>query len=1127
MGTAGQITIPGGAALQILPTAQGAFTFNNALVLGGTGTIGLRCNNNDSEYTFSGPITSSATGPQTLALQTGYNGNGDRESMIFNSAIPDGAGGNPLSLGVTYRSQSGAADYVSLNSGGTFTGSIALSIYNGGTTGYLVIGGTRTRLTNTVGTGTLGGGSYAGGITLASGTILEYDSTSPQTLSGVISGAGAVTVTGSGVLTLSAANTYSGNTTVNSGATLTLTPASSLNFVVKDASANKVTGAGTANFNNGVFTIDTSAVTAFVGSWTLVDVTTKTYGGGFGVTGFTGPVGTVFTKTDGIRIWTFDTATGVLSVTAKALITSFGLTGYPGIIDQNAKTIALTVPHGTDLATLAPTFTTSSGTCDQTSGSPPSPTFAGGPVTYTVTDSSASVTNPYVVTVTVAPAAPAGVSGLALWLDASASTTMSLAGTTVSEWRNEAGGTAKATLRGGTPTLVASGIGGIPTVHFNSSAWMNDGVNHSAPCTILYVSRQTGGSNQRVLGATGNNWLMGYHGGNQSRFYFNGWVYQGPSSDTNSHLYAATIGGSGQNSTVYAEGAQLAANQGGTQGPNNLQLNGYNSANELSNCDISEVLVYNGVLSSTDLNAVGYYLTTKYKLTTTYINPNPTAPENVHAIAGDAAVSLTWATYVGATSYNVKRSATPGGPYTTVGTPTGTSYTDSSSLVNGLPYYYVVSAVASSESPNSSEVSATPTGVDATLSTVASSRSMLWADGVDSPTITVTLLNSSSTPIAGKSVALAMTSGTGSPVINTVTGTTGADGKAVFTVTSTTPATDVFTATDITDVSLVINQTVTLTFVAAAPLAINLNIDNTVRSNLFGPAGGLGAVWNTVAATSQANLLHASGPVTTVGFSSSGSGGWAGPDFWGNPALDLIKGGLRNFNAGAGNWQTLVINNLTVGKKYDLYIASANCSVSPSNQRSYGVWTMTNATTTAPTAQTCDNRTNVIGDHWVLGNNYVVFKNVQPDASGNITVNGYSIPDAPTYDVRMPLSGFQLVEAVPAYDSWASANAGGQPADQDSNGDGVSNGIAYFMNATGLATLPALDANKKVTWTNGHNIPSTDYGSQFVVQTSSDLQNWTNVSVSDPNLANTADSVSYTIPDGSAKIFCRLAVTPQ
>ena len=62
------------------------------------------------------------------------------------------------------------------------------------------------------------------------------------------------------------------------------------------------------------------------------------------------------------------------------------------------------------------------------------------------------------------------------------------------------------------------------------------------------------------------------------------------------------------------------------------------------------------------------------------------------AISGNAQVGLTWSGSAGATSYKVKRSTTSGGPYTTVASPTTTSYTDTG-LSNGTTYYYVVAAV--------------------------------------------------------------------------------------------------------------------------------------------------------------------------------------------------------------------------------------------------------------------------------------------------------------------------------------------------------------------------------------------------------------------------------------------------
>jgi fibronectin type 3 domain-containing protein len=86
----------------------------------------------------------------------------------------------------------------------------------------------------------------------------------------------------------------------------------------------------------------------------------------------------------------------------------------------------------------------------------------------------------------------------------------------------------------------------------------------------------------------------------------------------------------------------------------------------------------------------------------------PVPPLNLTATGGNQQVSLAWTASTGATSYNVKRASTNGGPYTTVGTPAGTSYTDTA-VTNGTAYYYVVTAVnAAGQSGNSNQATATP-----------------------------------------------------------------------------------------------------------------------------------------------------------------------------------------------------------------------------------------------------------------------------------------------------------------------------------------------------------------------------------------------------------------------------------
>ncbi|HXU75817.1 MAG TPA: PA14 domain-containing protein, partial [Methylomirabilota bacterium] len=71
----------------------------------------------------------------------------------------------------------------------------------------------------------------------------------------------------------------------------------------------------------------------------------------------------------------------------------------------------------------------------------------------------------------------------------------------------------------------------------------------------------------------------------------------------------------------------------------------------------------------------------------------PATPTGLSAVGGNTSVTLSWNASAGATSYNVKRSTNNGGPYTTIATVTGTSYTDSG-LANGTTYYYVVSALS-------------------------------------------------------------------------------------------------------------------------------------------------------------------------------------------------------------------------------------------------------------------------------------------------------------------------------------------------------------------------------------------------------------------------------------------------
>ena len=90
----------------------------------------------------------------------------------------------------------------------------------------------------------------------------------------------------------------------------------------------------------------------------------------------------------------------------------------------------------------------------------------------------------------------------------------------------------------------------------------------------------------------------------------------------------------------------------------------------------------------------------------------PDAPTGLTAISvSSTQVDLDWNNNSESdlANYNVKRATSAGGPYSTIASPTASTFTDTG-LNNGTTYYYVVSAVdtSSNESGDSSEVSTLP-----------------------------------------------------------------------------------------------------------------------------------------------------------------------------------------------------------------------------------------------------------------------------------------------------------------------------------------------------------------------------------------------------------------------------------
>ena len=224
-------------------TISGVISGTGAFTKVGSGTLTFSANN-----TYTGDTTISAgtlTVSGTLADTTDVINSGTYDVDATDTIQSlSGSGAVELASGITLTTGDGGDDTVSgiISGSGSLTkagsGTLTFSAnntYTGDTTisaGTLKLTGTLADTTDVINSGTydvdatdtIQSLSGSGAVELASGITLTTGDSGDDTISGIVSGDGSLTKAGSGTLTLSATNTYTGDTTISAG-TLTVSGA--------------------------------------------------------------------------------------------------------------------------------------------------------------------------------------------------------------------------------------------------------------------------------------------------------------------------------------------------------------------------------------------------------------------------------------------------------------------------------------------------------------------------------------------------------------------------------------------------------------------------------------------------------------------------------------------------------------------------------------------------------------------------------------------------------------------------------------------------------------------------------------------------------------------------------------
>jgi fibronectin-binding autotransporter adhesin len=372
-GTTGTITVSGAQS------ANGLYFEEGAVFLSGGTSITL------SDGAIINNITGVIPTISTALIATGSVTLTGTRIWLNNSSF---AGGGTLnvnnSTGSTLLENSGALNglaTININSGG-----IDIRQNVGGSTNYNYASGTTLNFVNSgtlntnIATNITPSVSWLGNITIAStkvSTLSTAVANSIFTISGNISGAGGVTISGAGIIAFSGTNTYAGGTTI-SQSTLRISGGSALadtgvvTFATAASNTFDVQGSETIGALN-AGPLANSVVNLVSGQTLTLSSGTQSYSGIFTGSGRLTVAGAIQTLASAVTLTDLNVTSGTLTLSAANTITNgLSLSGGTVVllnagsagssaIQANGGTLQVGVARGSSL-TLANAITVSAGT---------------------------------------------------------------------------------------------------------------------------------------------------------------------------------------------------------------------------------------------------------------------------------------------------------------------------------------------------------------------------------------------------------------------------------------------------------------------------------------------------------------------------------------------------------------------------------------------------------------------------------------------------------------------------------------------------------------------------------------------------------------------------------------------